>query len=347
MKNQSAKVLIFSVIFLSLFITPAESNEMQYHIVCTGLNLGWAATMVELQGISPQNRSYIEKYLSDAAAHVGEINSLLRAPFTTLDMPAVIREINRFWSYTASWSISRRANYLKNIYNILKQRLSNVYDSRAGMQKSPNCDSSFLDVGYHFGRAHMAAYAGNQTIRQASHSSLTQAIAAGLSLSGRLACGFSGSKTWRALRLSTVDTAKEYEPIFPMIQNMARNAKGLSTSGGKRTPSSPPDAGGTGGLAGQWRSSDGDIIRISGSGNSFTGHVVSLAARNRSGGYSVGELIARFTRVGGNRFAAKFKYAWMDNKGKRNETWVDLALRLNKDSIIVERTSDVMLTRIR
>jgi hypothetical protein len=318
---------------------------MQFHIFSAGLNLGWAATWVELQGITSGNQSWIEKYLNDTAAHVDAINSLLRAPFSNLDMPAVTKEINRFWSYTASWSISHRANYIKNIYSKLRQKLSNIYDSRTGMRYSSNCDSSFLDVGYHFGRAHMAAYRGNQTIRKASHSSMTQAITFGLDSSGNLACGFGGESQWGALPLSTADTAQEYEPIYPMIQNIARNARGLS-SGGTLTPSGQTSGGGTGVLTGLWQSPDGDVIRISGSGNSFSGVIVTLTQRNYESSYSVGELIVRFTSLGNNRFTAKFKMPWTDNTGRQNVRWVEGTVILKGNIITFGDASEVYLTRI-
>jgi hypothetical protein len=346
MITRLAKVLLITVIFLSLFITPAESNEMQFHIVGAGINLGWAATWVELQGITSGNQSWIEKYLNDAASHMETINSLLRAPFTNLDIPAVIREINRFWSYTASWSTSHRANYIKNIYSKLRQKLSNIYDSRTGMRYSPNCDSSFLDVGYHFGRAHMAAYRGNQTIRNGAHSSMTQAINEGLRLSGLLACGFGGSREWEALPLSTADTAQEYEPIYPRIQEIARNARGLSGSGGTSTPSGQTSGGSTGDIEGVWRLPDGEVIRISGSGNSFTGVIVTLTQSMREAGYYEGEVIFRFTGAGDNRFATEIKLTWVDNTGRRNVQWGKTTGVLRGNSITFVNEPDIFLTRI-
>lgn len=345
MKNQIVRVLLISVIFLTLFTTPARPNEMQFHIFSAGLNLGWAATWVELEGINSGNQSWIEKYLNDAASHMETINSSLRTPFTNLDIPAVISEVNRFWSYTASWSTSHRANYIKDIYNKLRQKLSNVYDSRYGMQSTPNCDSSFLDVGYFFGRAHMATHRGNQTIKKASHFSMTQAIEGGLSSSGRLGCGFGGSSQWEALSLSALGSAQEYEPVYPMIQEIARNAFGLS-SGGTVTPSGSA-SGGTGALTGLWQSPDGSTIRISGSGNSFTAVNVTLTQRARDNGYKEGEVIARFTSAGNNRFTAQVKMIYTDNTGRRNEDWIDSAVILQGNSINFEGTPGTWLTRIR
>jgi len=137
------KYFSFCLILMLLILLPADThaNEMQLQFLNAGLNLGWAATMIELQGITPTNQTTIRDYLNNAAAAITRANELLRQPFVSLDFMRVVNEINRFWTYTTDWTISQRASYVRSIYNMMKTKVSYTYYSRRGFDVVATCDT--------------------------------------------------------------------------------------------------------------------------------------------------------------------------------------------------------------
>jgi len=89
------------MILLLLFLAsrPVMANEAQYHILCVGINLGWAEATLQLQGDTvSQHVRLVADSLERAAQHVQASASLFGEPYRTKGRGTVLDNLTiRAW----------------------------------------------------------------------------------------------------------------------------------------------------------------------------------------------------------------------------------------------------------
>lgn len=135
------------------------------NILSAGLCFGQAEALLHFFG---EENPLVQTRLVDASNNLVASEALFIGPFAsdrqrnnTLDER--LREIDNFNRLTGR-SDRRLAGYVRNIYGRYKQGLEYIYtsDQPGYYRKQANCDSKFLEVGYHFGRGSIAASVDSQ-----------------------------------------------------------------------------------------------------------------------------------------------------------------------------------------
>jgi len=300
-KNQIFAVIFFLLVLTVLPLT-ISGNEMQRLILDTGINLGLWATQVELFN-SPSNNPAITSYATNAFNAVTMVRDRLTSPFNNIDLQSVLNQITRYPNYTARWNTRQRVTYVRNIYTLLRARLSVLYLSTRGIYYSPNCDSAFLDVGYYLGRAQMGTMANNQYVRANGRSSMLNAIRNGLQSSQNIGCGFNLGNNWNSLQINRANTTADFQRLVEPIRGIADNATQVFTNNAPLSPSftrpstppPPPPPGPTASIIGTWRMGDNATVVFRRSGNSFVGTIHNLTSTYTRMGYREGMQYFKFS----------------------------------------------------
>lgn len=226
MKSKLYLPLILTLIFMTVATPGLKANEFQYNALNAGICLGWVEAQLELAGITAGNTPLISGALSAATGYNSTMNGLLWGPYQSLDLSRLNPEILNFFQAAQRLTPPQRVNYIRNIYNKLRMKLSNAYDSRRGLFSTPTCDSYFLTVGYHFGKAFAGAAMGNSSYVNANQGAINRAIADGLKTSVRLNCGFGVENEWRSLPWNNPLTIEDYTATLYPLQLIAWQASG-------------------------------------------------------------------------------------------------------------------------
>ncbi len=234
MKRNSSKLLGYVLCaIISLLLSSAQvwATSAQSHIVSAGINLGQASARMKLFGDAfggtppPDQITDIATNLANAKAHILAAESLLEQPFSTniqfLDvLKEVVRKIDNYGNATRNASHSHRAKYIESIWGMYRNVLAQTYYSgrQDSFQSNPNCDSTFLDVGYYCGRAaiasaitppHRRSGARAAYYQSGANSSLRDAIQNGLEIAldgwppqpnpKKICCAFGSPAEWSVI----------------------------------------------------------------------------------------------------------------------------------------------------
>ena len=274
--------LVFSLIlfFLILSSNRARANPIQEQILNAGINLGWAKATLDFYGDqNPADARGITAALNRAAQHIQAAARQFEEPYQTerrnkgIDQ-RVIDKINRYFQQAPQLSISRKASYVQQIWSMYRQSFQTTWDSRQGYHYYPNCDFFMLDVGYHFGRAHIAAGVANnnraRTYQTGANGSMRNAIQNGLKVAvdgyeygpqtnvRKACCCFGKEAFWR--RLPTFQWNSPfalYANNLPVLQRIVLDAGVVPercSCGGKRK--------GCEGIIGSWKWFNGIVVHI-------------------------------------------------------------------------------------
>ena len=179
-------------------------------------------------------------YASDAFTAVDLVRQRLRPPFADLDLASVLEAIARYPERTADLLARQRAVDVAQIHDLYRARLSVAYLSTTGLFAASTCDAAFLDVGYHLGRAQMAAFAGDDALLANARSMLLQAIRTGLDAARELRCGFNLEDVWDGLEVAQARTLADYQALVEPVRLTADEACSLADPDAPQLPSDPP-----------------------------------------------------------------------------------------------------------
>lgn len=231
MTNQSAHrrtaLIIFTLCACAAVSLPA--NEIQRHILDTGINLGWAEAVLESQGITPDNVAYLRGCMTRASAHIEAVKSLLPAPYAaSIDLAPLQADILAWETKTGGQGSVAQASYVANLLGRFVQTLSVWLDARTNsLVGGGNCDTAFALAGYHFGRASIASNFGEEANLRYRLADLRAAISTGLAQNERKKCGFATSPEWEALTIfTTATTPVSFNTSREQIQALALAATG-------------------------------------------------------------------------------------------------------------------------
>jgi hypothetical protein len=260
----------FTLFSLSLFSNNTYANLCQEHILNVGINLGWSVATLALRGDqNPQDARTIAESLTRAAQHVNAAASLFRLPYRTERLRTgtdqhVIDKINRYFQRAPNLSVEHRASYIANIWSMYRQSFQTTFQAPTpGEHYYPNCDFFILDIGYHFGRAHIAAGVNSnqaRTYQSGANGSVRLAIREGLNVAvdgyeygiqtnvRKACCCFGKEAFWRRLPAFQWNSPFAlYADNLPVLQRIVLDAGVVPkrcTCGG--TPIDPPPDGGGG-----------------------------------------------------------------------------------------------------
>lgn len=285
--------------------TAGRANDTQRLIVDAGLNLGLWQAQVELFG-TPASDPSQTGYASNAYTAVELVQARLRPPFTDLDLQAVLDAIAGYPARTAELPAPQRAAEVAQVHGVYRSRLATAYLSTVGTYAAATCDAAFLDVGYHLGRAQMAAFAGDAARLSNARAMLLQAIRTGLDAARDLSCSFNLEDAWGALRVAEARTLAEYQALVEPIRRTAAEAWALAGPDVPRLPSdgdlvSPPPLAGD--LVGSWRFETGVRVDFRTVGDELVGTLHELSADLRAVGYTEGMEAYRLRPTGDGNYA--------------------------------------------
>lgn len=270
---------VATVLCVFLFATAGvNANDVQRHILDAGINLGWAEAVIESQGVTAANVEYLEGCMTRAAAHIEAMKSLIGPPYTSIDFAPLQKDILEWSGKTAGLGSAGQANYVKNLFGRFTQLLSVWLDGRTNsLVDGVNCDVSFAAVGYHFGRANIAAIYSETADLRYRIQDMQTAINTGLGQVSRKLCGFGAEGDWKAVTIFTTGPSPEtFAASLGQIQAIALGATGALAG---NTPPNPVDSGSTPTMAlwnGRWRNF-GDVglgpMALHVRGNRITGEI--------------------------------------------------------------------------
>ena len=289
-------VIFSSALFFLLSPNSARANQCQFHILNVGINLGWAQATLELRGDqNPQDASTISESLTRAIEHVRAAATLFRMPYRTervrknIDQ-RVIDKINRYFQLAPQLSIRQRASHVRQIWSMYRQSFQTVFTAPTpGYHYYPNCDFFILDIGYHFGRAHIAAGVINnnqvRTFQTGANGSMRSAIESGLNVAvdgyeygtrtntRKACCCFGVEASWRQLPIFQWNSPfRLYSDNLDLLQRIVRDAGVVPkwcSCGGKQLDPPPDPRRHCRGAIGSWNWFNGIVVNIE-SNNSFT-----------------------------------------------------------------------------
>jgi hypothetical protein len=271
----------------------ASANETQRIILDAGLNLGLWQAQVAIFDTAATEPSQVA-YASDAFAAVEMVRQRLGPPFLDLDLQAVLDAIARYPERVQGLPARQRAIHVQQIRDLLHARLSVLYLSTVGAYAAPNCDGAFLDVGYHFGPAQMAAVAGDGATLANARSMLLQAIRSGLDAARSVGCGFNLQAVWDQLAVADARSAADYRALVEPVRATAQVASARFDGFDPWSPSDPSrDAGpppvdvGTD-IVGTWRYETGVHVVFRRTGEGIVGSVHGFTSTLLSLGYTEG-----------------------------------------------------------
>lgn len=284
----------------------ARANDTQRLIVDAGLNLGLWQAQVALFG-TPATDPSQAGYATNAFTAVELVQARLRPPFVDLDLQAVLDAIASYPARTADLPARQRAVEVAQVHDLYRSRLAVAYLSTVGRYAAPTCDAAFLDVGYHLGRAQMAAFAGDATLLSNARAMLLQAIRTGLDAARDLGCGFNLEDVWSGLGVAEARTLADFQALVEPIRDTAATAWALAAPDVPLLPSDgdrdgpPPVAGGD--LAGAWRFGTGVRVEFQSVGDELVGTLHDLSADLRAVGHTEGMEAYRLRPTGDGAYA--------------------------------------------
>lgn len=225
----------------------AQANVPQEHILNVGINLGWAKARLDHNGDANSGEAgEIRVALQRAAAHVQAAADLFGEPYLTerrrqgIDR-RVIQKINDYFRRAPRLSLRHRSAYINQIWSMYRQSfLSTFMAPGGGVHYYPACDFNVLNVGYHFGRAHIAAgVIGNRarTYQTGANGMMRSAIQSGFKIAAdgydygprsnarKACCCFGKQDRWARLPKFEWNSPFElYSQSLPLLQLTVREA---------------------------------------------------------------------------------------------------------------------------
>lgn len=330
-----ALALAAATLVLTVLASAAHANDTQRLIVDAGINLGlWQAQVALFD--APFTEPSQVGYATNASSAVEMIREGLQPPFENLDLQSVLDAIARYPDRTRGWPGRQRASDVQQIRDLLHARLSLLYLSTVGIYAAPNCDGAFLDVGYHLGRAQMAAFANDGATLANARSMLLQAIRSGLEAAQRTGCGFNLEGAWADLGVDRARTLADYQGLADPIRITAEVA---SPRLDPTDPSSPtdqprdavtPPVDSDGDIAGDWRFDTGTRATFRRSGDSVVGTIHELAPILLSLGYTEGMESYRLQHTGGGTYLGQTAIRASDG----SFSWRDVRVSVTGDSAV-------------
>jgi hypothetical protein len=309
------------------------ANDIQRLIVDAGINLGLWHVQVELFN-TPTNDPSQVTYATNTFNSIVEIRNRLIGPLANIDLQSVLDLISRYPAATDGQSAAHRASYVHGIYWLLRSRLSVLFLSTQGIYASPNCDSSFLDVGYYLGRGQMGAFANNEYVMSNARTMMLQAVRVGLDLALSCPCTFNVENAWGAIPIVNARTLADFERLVEPIRGTAAVASLIFPEGSPISLSSPPPSSPpplpnpSASLLGTWRMGDGATVNFAQSGNMIIGTIQNLPSVYRSLGYREG--MQYFTFLGGSQGVYSGQVIIRDSGG--NFTWKNCRVTVSGNS---------------
>ena len=233
-----ALVPVLAIVALAAATTPARANEMQRIILDAGINLGLWQAQVAIFDTPATDPAQIG-YATNVVMAVEMVRERLAPPFADLDLVAVVEAVERYPQQTDGRPGFQRASAVDQIRTLFRTRLSLLYLSTVGIYAAPNCDSAFLDVGYHLGRAQMAAFAGDGTMLSGARSDLLQAVRSGLAAARDTGCGFNLETVWNGLGIDRAQTLADFQALIDPIRMTAEVASARFDLADPWAPSDP------------------------------------------------------------------------------------------------------------
>lgn len=207
-------------------VLPAHASDVQRNVLDASINLGWVTETLILEGRRPENEADVAHWMSDADAHVRALAGRLAAPTADRDLSEVLERLAR-WDTATRWSGAVGAGgFVASVYRGLQDTVSTTFD--AEIQRwvgGGSCDRQFAEVGFRFGRAHIAALRGDLFSRDRDLYFLRGAIETGLRQDAQKGCGFGARADWDRLPVLTGDPSPDgFAATLPLLQEIASRA---------------------------------------------------------------------------------------------------------------------------
>ena len=231
------------VLLVLVFGSPARANQSQRHVLDASINLGWVTETLAREGRTAANQADVALGMALAEAHVRAVVDLLRAPYQDLDFSGVLAALSRWDGATAGMSAAHAAAHIQQIQRHLREVVSVYFDARTQrLVWDGTCDSSFADVGFHFGRAHIAGLRGEADGMTGHLGNMRQAIRGGLQQDQLKLCGFGVPVDWDRVPVLRGDgSADGFWWSLVLIQAIALQAgRGGGTVGAVPAPLPSP-----------------------------------------------------------------------------------------------------------
>lgn len=306
MTRARAPWILAAVVAALTLPAAARANDTQRLIVDAGLNLGLWQAQVALFGTPTSDPSQVG-YATNAYTAVELVRAQLQPPFADLDLQSVLDAIATYPARTAELSAEQRAVEVQQVHGLYRSRLALAYLSTTGTFAASTCDAAFLDVGYHLGRAQMAAFADDAALLSNARAMLLQAIRTGLDAARDLRCSFNLEDVWGALGVAEARTLADYQALVEPIRRTAAEAFALAGPDVPLLPSDParnevpPTA--QGDLAGTWRFTTGVRVEFRIVGDELIGTLHDLSADLRAVGHTEGMEAYRLRPTGNGTYS--------------------------------------------
>ena len=327
--------LAATLLATALLATATHANETQRLIVDAGINLGlWQAQVALFD--TPFTEPSQVGYATNASSAVEMVRERLQPPFEDLDLQSVLDAIARYPDRTRDWPARQRASDVQQIRDLLHARLSLLYLSTVGIYAAPNCDGAFLDVGYHLGRAQMAAFAGDADTLANARSMLLQAIRSGLESAQRTGCGFNLEGAWADLGVDRARTLADYQALVDPIRITAEVASPRLDPTDPWSPTDRPRDAVTPpvdvdlDIAGDWRFDTGMRATFRRGGDGVVGTIHDLEPVLLSLGYVEGMESYRLQHTGGGTYLGQTAVRASDG----SFSWRDVRVSVAGDSAV-------------
>jgi hypothetical protein len=326
-----------AAVVLAVALSPARvhANDTQRLIVDAGLNLGlWQAQVAIFD--APFTEPSQIGYANNAYAAIEMIRERLLPPFEDLDLQSVLDDIERYPERTEDRPARQRAIAVQQIHGLLHARLSLLYLSTVGIYAAPNCDGAFLDVGYHLGRAQMAAFAGDGATLANARSMLLQAVRSGLDAARNTGCGFNLEAVWNGLGIDRARTFVDYQGLVEPIRNTAVVASARLDLDDPWSPTdprrdtAPPPIDDPAGILGSWRFESGERTTFRHDAERIVGTWHDLRPELLALGYAEGMESFRLDAVGEGRYLGQTAVRGSDGVFR----WRDVRVEVSGDTAI-------------
>jgi len=266
-----------ALVALLVIATAARADVAQRHILDTAINLGWATENATRYGSSPAIRPDIARAMELAEAHVRALIAVPEPPYAQLDFTRILDRAATLRA-AASRGADIGAETIFVMYRWLGSTVAQVYDRRAQRWVGGNsCDQVFVEVGYWFGRGHVAGLHKDHYNRSLYHWRMRQEIDRGIALAARTGCAFGTQADWARLPAETDNpTPEDFGATLTRIQEIALGAR-AATAAADPDPDPDPPAGRCVDLVGVTR--EDQLGGTMGSDADLSGPVTQVALR--------------------------------------------------------------------
>jgi hypothetical protein len=319
------------LIVLPILSSISFANEFQRRLFMAAGNLGVATGAIERLGWNDDAAAAVRNRTTDTINFLEQLLELYSdPPFTSDRIRFIIGDLQRFEEQTARQNVQARLAYYRARHGALKSAMSIIYNSRRdGLSYEATCDTYIVDVGFHLGRAQLAAGQGDRNMLAGAVSNVNNAINSGISASRNLGCGFPSFSQWQALRLDQMRTMADVNRAIADASNIIASVTGVSSTP-DRTPSSGDSDSRDGEsnlvrrdtdnrdldqtdqsvtLLGNWEA-NGDITRIRfvQEGGKIRGYIYNLGRYRAEDGYQNNELVIEVTQSSPTLYNGSFFY---------------------------------------